>query len=171
MITSTGKIDIRSAILGVSQDVMCLGDIYIKPITSDQELWYAVVDCKLKPGQEDFVNPAGFTIGRAYLSPADNLPCVIYLSDGTPIGYIIFRKWIGADAYSWSFYLDASWQGLGYGRMAAKLALNILKAAYPNYPIRLSAEIENTKAHKLYCSIGFTILDEKDGDDLIFEYN
>ncbi len=35
-------------------------------------------------------------------------------------------------------------------------------------PIKLSAEADNVKAQKLYCSIGFVKSNEMDGDDLVF---
>ena len=36
-------------------------------------------------------------------------------------------------------------------------------------PIRLSTEADNEKAQRLYHSLGFRLLEEKDGDDLVFE--
>lgn len=143
--------------------------VLIRPIQDDYDLWFATVECKTKPGQEEFVNPAGFSIGRAYLAPDDNYPCIICKSDGTKIGYIVFRKWHGTSlsAASWSYFLDAEYQGLGLGRSAAMLAVNILKSAGFE-KIRLSTEADNTKAQSLYKSVGFQMLDEKDGDDLVF---
>ena len=143
--------------------------ISIRPIENDDDLWYAVVECRITPEQEEFVNPAGFSIGRAYLDPDNNLPCVIY-NDGEPVGYIVLRIWRGqGEAVSWSYYIDVKHQGCGYGREAAKLAVRILKAACPDIPVKLSAEADNHKAQRLYQSIGFKRTVEKDGDDLVFE--
>lgn len=143
--------------------------VSIRPITDDDDLWYAVVECRLLPGQEDFVNPAGFSIGRAYLCPESNYPCVILDERGERIGYIVLRKWLGdSEAYSWSYYLDRDSQGQGYGRAAAKLAVRILKAAAPDVPVKLSTEQDNVKAQRLYQSVGFTRSGEMDGDDLVF---
>lgn len=143
--------------------------VRIKPIENDDDLWYATVECTLAPGQEEFVNPAGFSIGRAYLNPEDNLPCVICKADGTRIGYIVLRTWLGqGSGFNWSFYLDKEFQGLGYGKAAARLAVQILKAVDPKVPIKLSTEQDNLKAQRLYESIGFSKSDELDGDDLVF---
>lgn len=143
--------------------------VSIRPITDDDDLWYATVECRLLPEQLDYVNPAGFSIGRAYLSPADNYPCVILDENGKRIGYIVLREWLGeGKAYSWSYYLDKDSQGRGYGRAAALLAVKILKTAAPDVPIKLSTEQENVKAQALYQSIGFRRSDEMDGDDLVF---
>ena len=147
----------------------CRERISIRPVKDDYDLWYAVVECRLTPAQTDFVNPAGFSIGRAYLDPENNIPCIIRL-DGNPIGYIVFRRWSGSPATSWSYCLDRSFQGRGYGKLAAQLAVHILKTAAPNVPIKLSAEANNEKAHRLYRSVGFWHYGEMDGDDLVFEY-
>ena len=111
--------------------------------------------------------PAGFSIGRAWLNPEANIPCIIRRGS-TRIGYIVLRKWTGDSATSWSYYLDKDWQGQGYGKTAARLAVTILKTTVPELPIKLSAEKDNMKAHRLYQSIGFLLSDETDGDDLVF---
>ena len=149
-------------------EIFSLGDLHIRMIQNDDDLWYATVECQLAPGQDEFVNPAGFSIGRAYLNPADNIPCIIWNGD-TRIGYIVLRRWDGA-ANSWSYYLDKDQQGKGYGKTAAQLAVQILKATEPDMPIKLSTEAANEKAHRLYGSIGFRHLGEMDGDDLVFVY-
>ena len=150
-------------------EVFTMEGISIAPIRDDYDLWFATVECTLAPGQEDYVNPAGFTIGRAYLRPDANIPCIIWRGDSR-IGYIVFRKWVGSEATSWSYFLDKDWQGKGFGKTAAKLAVQILKAAMPQLPIKLASEQANEKAHRLYQAIGFQLSDEFDGDDLVFIY-
>ena len=160
---------LRSKLEAVTSECWTDGIILIRPILDDYDLWFATVECKIKPGQEEFVNPAGFSIGRAYLYPYDNYPCIICKNDGTRIGYIVFRKWYDTTLFaaSWSYFLDAKFQGLGLGQKAAILAVKILKSAGIE-EIRLSVEADNTKAQRLYNSLGFQMLDEKDGDDIIF---
>lgn len=159
---------LREALAEVCQEDYRLEDIFLRPIADDYDLWFATVECRLKPGQEAYVNPAGFSIGRAWLHPEENLPCVICRDDGVRIGFLILRTWHDAGAYSWSYYLDAKAQGKGDGTKAARLAVQVLKAAAPEKEIRLAVEADNLKAQKLYRSIGFERLDELDGDDLIF---
>lgn len=160
---------LRDALAHMRAEQFTLEYIFIRPIRDDEDLWFATVECRLKPGQADFVNPAGFSIGRAYLNPEWNVPCVICRADGQRIGFLVFRQWIGASAaYDWSYYLDRQYQGQGFDKKAARLAVRILKAADPGTPIKLSVEASNEKAQTLYKSIGFTKLDEMDGDDLVF---
>lgn len=80
---------LNEKIRSLSSDVFHYNNIRISPIHDDYDLWYAVVQCKLAPGQENMVNPAGFSIGRAYLHPKSNIPCIIWNGE-TRIGYIVF---------------------------------------------------------------------------------
>lgn len=144
-------------------------DLWIKIISTDEDLWYAVVECQLAPGQDACVNPAGFSIGRAYLHPQRNIPCIIMMGE-FPIGYICLRKSQDGSNCSWSYYLDHRYQHHGYGKTAACLAIQLLKTAEPDIPIKLSVEKDNMKAQTLYRSIGFRLSDETDGDDLVFVY-
>ncbi len=115
------------------------------------------------------VNPAWFSIGRAYLSREDNYPCIILNEQMIPIGFINFCKWLPCgDAYSWSFFIDKRYQGRGYGRRTATKAVQVLKAADPHKAIKLAAEPDNKRAQALYIDLGFRILPELDGNDLVF---
>lgn len=143
--------------------------VQIRPIKTEADLIYAIFQCRLNEAQKDLVNPAGFSIGRAYLSREDHYPCVICNENAEPIGFISFSKWVGAEqAYSWSYYIDKDYQGKGYGRAAAQLAIHILKTAFPRKSIKLSTEVCNLKAQGLYTSLGFVQAAELDGDDLVF---
>jgi len=138
-------------------------------IQSERDLAYAVIECELTDAQRELVNPAGFSIGRAYLDPDNNLPCLICTRSGQPVGFIHFLRWLGeGSALSWSFFIDRRHQGQGYGRAAAALAVQLLKGAFPQEPIKLSTEPVNARAQALYRSLGFRQLDEMDGDDLVF---
>ncbi len=145
------------------------GSIRILPIRNDYDIWYATVECTLLPGQEECVNPAGFSLGRAYLRPENYLPCIIW-KDNERIGFILLCRWSDGSANSWSYYLDQKYQGQGYGRAAARLAIDILKAAEPTMPIKIAVEQANKKAQSLYRSIGMQENGEMDGDDLVFEF-
>ena len=143
--------------------------VKIKPLTTQADLIYAGFDCSLTTAQQELVNPFWFSIGRAYLFRNDHYPCIIYTASNEPIGFINLVKWLGSgDAYSWSFFIDKDHQGKGYGTQAARLAIQILKAANPNMPIKLATERSNAAAQRLYQSLGFEKLAELDGDDLVF---
>ena len=151
-------------------DTVWYGDgVCIRPIKTQEELAYAIFGCQLDEEQKELVNPAGFSIGRAYLFPEDNVPCLIYNENREPVGFISLCKWLGnGDAYSWSYYIGKEYQSKGYGRNAAALAIRILEAADPQKPIKVSSENCNEKAHCLYLSLGFQKLPELDGEDIVF---
>ena len=115
------------------------------------------------------MNPAGVSIGRAYLKPGNNYPCVILNEKGERIGFLQFSKWLGeGEAVSWSFYIDRRSQGKGYGTAALEVAIALLRRAWPKLPIKLAAEAANASAHRLYTAHGFRHDGELDGDDLVF---
>ena len=144
--------------------------VSLRPLQTQDDLIYALFDCQLTQAQQELVNPAAFSIGRAYLFPADNYPCIICNEQNTPVGFMNLSKWLSeGDAYSWSFMIDRKQQGKGYGRSAAELAIAVLSAANSAKPIRLSTEQNNEKAQRLYRSLGFRLLPVLDGDDLVFE--
>ena len=160
----------REKILDVVEQEGAMDGIAIRAIRNDEDLWYATVECQLGEGQDAFVNPAGFSIGRAYLKPEENVPCVI-LRDGERIGFIMLRRWaLGGDVATWSYYIDHREQGKGYGETAARLAVKILKTALPDYTIKLAVEQDNLRGQRLYTRIGFQKTEELDGDDLVFAH-
>lgn len=163
------EMSLRAA-LEYIDDAVWFGDgVCIRPIQTQEELAYAVFECQLDEEQKELVNPAGFSIGRAYLYPEDNVPCLIYDENREPIGFISLCKWLGnGNAYSWSYYIDKKHQNKGYGKNAAALAIRILKAADSQKTIKLSTEESNEKAQCLYISLGFQKLPERDGDDIVF---
>lgn len=161
--------------------------VFFREINSDDDLAIAVCELTLPPEQQDFVNPAGFSIGRAYLFPNDNVPYLIYAKEQgkeIPIGFILLRFSCNTEDkrswryYStrpprtnWSYFIVPEHQGKGYGRLSAQLAIRILTQAASEYPIELTTEQSNLKAQKLYQKLGFEKADELDGDDLVFLYN
>ena len=152
-------------------DAACWGSsrVRFRPLETEEDLIYACYVCQLTDEQRELVNPAWFSVGRAYLFPEDNYPCLICSERGEPVGFINLDTWLGeGDAYSWSYFIDKGQQGKGYGKAAAELAIRLLKAADPEKPIKLATEKDNERAQRLYASLRFPLLPELDGDDLVF---
>ena len=160
--------------------------IFFRMINSDDDLAVSVCELSLTEEQQCFVNPAGFSIGRAYLFPNDNIPYLIYEKDGEreiPVGFISLRfcyhtedkrSWnyymTTPPRTTWSYFIDSSCQGRGLGTLSAKLAMRLLLKAAPEYPIELTTEQDNIKAQKLYEKLGFERTSELDGDDIVYLY-
>lgn len=86
--------NLRQRLSELPEDLFCFDKIYFREIKSDDDLALAVCELMLPPEQQDFVNPAGFSIGRDYLFPNDNVPYLIYaIEQGQeiPIGFIMLR--------------------------------------------------------------------------------
>ena len=160
----------RNKILALDKKLFTDGVITVRHIQDDYDLWFAVVECELKDGQEEYVNPPGFSIGRAYLRPDDNIPCIIFCGERR-VGYIVLRRSLfDENSTDWSYCISAKEQGKGYGKRAAAIAIRILTTALPMMPIKLSVDRNNIKAHKLYESLGFIKTDENDGDEVVYMY-
>lgn len=109
------------------------GRVSFREIRSEDDLAWATCELQLTPDQQDLVNPAGFSIGRAYLFPEDNIPYLICLEgQEDPIGFILLRftHWVDdpncwcyyskcEPRTNWSYFIDSRYQGQGYGRAAA----------------------------------------------------
>ena len=143
--------------------------IKLRPLLTEDNLIYAACDCQLTEEQQKRVNPAWFSIERAYLFPEANLPCLIENEQSEPIGFLNLCQWSAeSDTSSWSCFIGRRHQKKDCGKAAAQLALHILKTAAPEKPIKLATEAQNLPAQSLYVSLDFQKLPEMDGDDLVF---
>ena len=150
-------------------DVFRGNTVSFKLIENEEDLAFVIFDCELSEEQKDLVNPGGFSIGRAYLNPSDNYPCVILNEAGRRIGFINLCKWLAnTEAVSWSYYIGSKSQGKGYGRAAAALAISVLSSSFPDSMLKLATESDNLNAQTLYKSLGLERLPELDGDDLVY---
>ena len=153
----------------IKQNLCSNSLVWIKPIEDETDLWYAVEECKITSGQMEYVNPASFSVGRAYLDPENNVPCVIYNNENKRVGFISFRKIVlNKKGFNWSFYIDKNYQNKGLGRATAESAIKTLKNVDSNMPIFLTTEQNNELAQRLYINLGFRKADFLDGDDLVF---
>ena len=98
---------VRSALETVENKLWSNARVSIRPLKTEADLIYAAYECQLNDWQKELVNPAWFSIGRAYLFRDDNYPCIICNAQMTPIGFINLCKWLGeGNAFSWSYYID-----------------------------------------------------------------
>ncbi len=179
--------NLRQRLSELPEESFYTDKVFFREVNSDDDLAIAVCELTLPPEQQDLVNPAGFSIGRAYLFPNDNIPYLIYaIEQGQkiPIGFILLRfthdtedkrSWryysTRPPRTNWSYFIVPEHQNKGYGTLSAKLAIRILMQVAPEYPIELTTEQSNLKAQNLYIKLGFEKADELDGDDFVFLYN
>ena len=148
------------------------------PINTDN--YWEIGWLELKEEQKDYVGDNFKSMAYAYATVMEGKYAKAFgIYDGDEsIGFLL----IGHNSYDfvgcpktlkhsydlWRIMIDKDYQGKGYGKSAAELLIKILKNANPNKPIKLAVDKNNTKAHKLYTSLGFKETIEKDGEDLVF---
>ena len=164
--------DIRKRITDLDNDALVSERILFKPLETERDLW-SMGDLYLPEDQADLVNPLWFSLGRAYIKPHENLPCLILRKeDNKVIGFIQICRFLGCEeeATSWSCFIVPEYQGVGYGKESVILATKILKRAFPELKIKVAVEQANTKAQGLYNDLGLSFTGEMDGNDLVFSY-
>ncbi len=84
----------------------------------------------------------------------------IYLEE-TMIGFVLYDYDETIPGWSMSrFMIGKQFQGKGYGKQAAIAFLEYFKTKHIADKIYISVSLENTVAHKMYSSIGFTEVKE-----------
>ncbi len=163
---------IRKSINALDKEELASERIYFKMLETEYDL-RSMGNLYLPAEQADLVNPLWFSLGRAYIKPEENLPCLIMSrEDDKVIGFIQLCRFLGCDEESvtWSYFIIPEYQGNGYGKESAKLATSILRTAFPNLKIKVAVEQSNLTAQKLYSSLGLSFTGEMDGDDFVFAY-
>lgn len=143
--------------------------VILRKVENEDDVYFCVEECRLPRSQRDMVNSAGFGMGRAWLKPKEHVPYVIRTRQGKPVGFMMLNIWEQPyPSTSWSFFIDGRFQHQGYGSAAAKCAVAVLRAAFPDLPICLSVEESNKKAVALYSKLGFRFWGEYDGDEQVY---
>ena len=84
----------------------------------------------------------------------------IYIEE-TMIGFVLYDYDETIPGWSMSrFMIGKQFQGKGYGKQAAIAFLEYFKTKHIADKIYISVSLENTAAHKMYSSIGFTEVKE-----------
>jgi len=126
--------------------------ISLREINSDN--FHQCINLKVAEGQEKFVASNLKSIAEAKIYPTA-LPLVIYCEDEM-VGFVMY----GFDTDDNKFYLgrlmvDAQHQGKGYGKAATLEVIERMKKIDGCQELYLSFVPENTRAEKLYASVGF----------------
>ena len=165
--------DLLTKVEGLPQALFANERVSLCKIESDEEISFAVRGCRLRRDQRDQVDPAGVSLGRAWLHPRENIPYIIRNRRNEPVGFLLLCWWSdpAQPALSWSFFIGEKFQHQGYGSAAARCAVAVLRGAFPGVPIKLAVEAGNKKAEALYGSLGFRFWGEHHGDARVFVLN
>lgn len=125
---------------------------------------------KLKPGQENYIESVDECLQEANTYEEWH-PVAIY-NDGDIVGFAMYGSF-GANKDTWidRIMIDEKYQGKGLGRKTMMKLIDIVSKEYGVKKIFLSIIEENEVAYKLYESIGFKFMNERDPNgELLFQY-
>lgn len=120
--------------------------------------------------QEAFVSNPMKLLARAYaFRNLGSYACII-CNDDEPIGMALYHECPELNAYDLSqLFIDERYQGKGYGKEAAKLLIEQMRAKRKYDKIVLCYIEGNDAARLMYESIGFRHTGEADEDEIMME--
>lgn len=119
--------------------------------------------------QKQYVADSTAILARAYAYRNARSRAYIIYNDDLPVGMGLYHDSPGFDAYIFSeLFIDARYQGKGYGKEATGLVLDVMKADARYNKVVLCYIEGNEAAGRLYESFGFAETD-RDEDEIIME--
>ena len=124
---------------------------------------------QVSEAQKTYVAGSAVLLARAYAYREWRSCAFVVCDDETPVGMGLYYDFPERNAYDFSqFFIDERYQGKGYGKAAAKTALEAMKQD-GKYDKTVLCYIEGDEAaRRLYESIGFVEID-RDEDEIIME--
>ena len=121
--------------------------------------------------QKQYVANSTTLLARAYAYRNARSRAYIIYNEDTPIGMGLYHDEPQFNAYIFSeFFIDAQYQGKGYGEEAARTVLDAMKADGKYNKVVLCYIQGNQAAKHLYEKIGFAETG-RDEDEIIMELN
>ena len=120
--------------------------------------------------QKKYVSNSDKLLARAWAYRNERSHAFIIYNDNTPIGMLLYYDLEECKAYDLSqLFIDARYQGNGFGEEASKQALQMMKED-GKYPRVMLCYIErNNSAKKLYEKLGFHLTGDSDDNEIIME--
>lgn len=139
----------------------------LKLVDIDPDNWRLKLE--VADAQKQYVASSTAILARAYAYRNVRSRAYIIYHDNTPVGMGLYHDSPELAAYIFSeIFIDARYQGKGYGKAATKLVLGAMKADGRYNKVVLCYIAGNEAARKLYEGFGFTETD-RDEDEIIME--
>ena len=140
--------------------------IHLETITPDN--WRPGLS--VREDQRNYVSDSSGILARAYAYRNDRSQAFIIYDDDVPVGMAMYHDLDEWNAYDFSqFFIDHRYQRKGYGRKAAELILEMMKADRKYDRVALCYIDGDDAAKNLYEKLGFRHTGEMDEDEIIME--
>ena len=127
------------------------------------------LDLKVAESQKNYVASSAVMLARAYAYREQRSRAFVICDDETPIGMGMHHDCPELNAYDLSqLFIDERCQGKGYGKVATKLVLDIMKQDGKYSKVVLCYVEGNDAARKLYENFDFVEIG-RDEDEIIME--
>lgn len=139
----------------------------LRLVEVDEGNWLTRLE--VAPSQKAYVADKVTLLARAYAYRSCRSQAYFVYAGETPVGMAMYHDCEPLNAYDFSqLFIDARYQGKGYGKAAAEMILQQMKQD-GKYPKVVLCFIEgNEAARKLYEGFGFRVTDQ-DEDEIIME--
>ncbi|MBR2790398.1 MAG: GNAT family N-acetyltransferase [Eggerthellaceae bacterium] len=128
------------------------------------------VDLHVREDQQQFVASREGTMARAFAYRERRSQAFIIMAGEEPVGMAMYYDSPQSKAYFFSeFFIDERYQSRGFGRAAAELVLERMRADGRYARVLLCYVDGNDVAKRLYESLGFHCTDEADGGEIVME--
>ncbi len=143
--------------------------VTLRPIT--KENFRPCISLDIKKEQRGYVAPNVRSLAQAWLYYSVARPSAIY-ADETLVGFVMLA-WDeeAAECTIWRFMIDRKFQGMGYGKQAMQVIMDMIRANPAFKKAVLDYEENNWVAEKLYRSFGFMPTGEMMGDEVLMALN
>ncbi len=120
--------------------------------------------------QSHFVANTTTQLARAWAYRNSGSRARMIYDDDTPVGMLLYHDWDEEKQYVFSqLLIDRRYQHRGFGRRAAELALDEMRADGKYFKVCLCYVEGDEPARRLYEKLGFVPTGEVDGDEIIME--
>ena len=131
-----------------------------RPVTLDN--WESLIDLQVREDQRDFVASNLYSIAESKFGVEDEghwdlFPYGLYV-DGKPVGFAMTGLNLDhprRQGLILRLMVDERYQGMGYGREAMQVMVDMFRAEARVKALMISYEPENHVARKLYANFGF----------------
>lgn len=140
--------------------------IHLEPVTPEN--WRCGL--RVREDQHCFAADSAGLLARAYAYRAQRSEALVIYADNTPVGMALYYDLDELHAYNLSqLFIDARYQGRGYGTEAVRLLLQRLKTDEKFEKVVLCYVDGDEAAQRLYEALGFRPTGEVEEDELVME--